>query len=131
MQTLPQIFGWLGDSIDILSIITTLFGVCTSLGLGALQVNAGLQFLNPNIPYNENVQILIIWTITLCATVSVVTGKITDQLLELNKYNCPPPIPLTTSHQYRRSFSSPKKAFLRLYVTLNTNQMLEVLYHGI
>ena len=37
-----QIFGWLGDSIDILSIITTIFGVCTSLGLGAIQVNAGI-----------------------------------------------------------------------------------------
>ena len=36
-----RIFGWIGDFIDILSIITTLFGVCTSLGLGVMQINAG------------------------------------------------------------------------------------------
>ena len=34
-----KIFGWLGDVIDILSVIATLFGVCTSLGLGTIQIN--------------------------------------------------------------------------------------------
>ena len=34
-----KIFGWLGDLIDILSVIATLFGVCTSLGLGTIQIN--------------------------------------------------------------------------------------------
>ena len=29
-----RIFGWMGDLIDLLSVLTTLFGVCTSLGLG-------------------------------------------------------------------------------------------------
>jgi choline-glycine betaine transporter len=39
-------YGWLGDLIDILSIITTIAGVCTSLGLGAKQINQGMQRLD-------------------------------------------------------------------------------------
>ena len=34
-----KIFGWLGDVIDILSVIATFIGVCTSLGLGTIQIN--------------------------------------------------------------------------------------------
>ena len=41
-----QIFGWIGDSIDLISILTTLFGVCTSLGLGTRQLNFGFHVLN-------------------------------------------------------------------------------------
>ena len=37
-----QIEGWRGDIVDILSIMCTLFGVCTSLGLGVRQLNRGL-----------------------------------------------------------------------------------------
>ena len=37
-----QIEGWRGDVVDILSIMCTLFGVCTSLGLGVRQLNRGL-----------------------------------------------------------------------------------------
>ena len=44
-----KIYSWPGDVIDILSVITTLFGVCTSLGLGVVQVNAGMNYINPNI----------------------------------------------------------------------------------
>ena len=36
-----KIFTWVGDIVDILSIFTTLFGVCTALGLGARQINQG------------------------------------------------------------------------------------------
>lgn len=37
--------GWLGKVIDILAVIATIFGVATSLGLGALQINGGLRYL--------------------------------------------------------------------------------------
>ena len=37
-----RIHGWPGHAIDIVATVATLFGVATSLGLGALQVNAGL-----------------------------------------------------------------------------------------
>ena len=55
-----NIFGWMGDLIDITSIMTTLFGVCTSLGLGTKQLNAGLALLNPNISPNDlTIQVLM------------------------------------------------------------------------
>jgi choline-glycine betaine transporter len=41
-----KVYGWIGDLIDILSILTTIFGVCTSLGLGAMQINSGLNRLS-------------------------------------------------------------------------------------
>ena len=44
-----RIFGWIGDLIDIASIMSTLFGVCTSLGLGARQLNAGFHVVNADI----------------------------------------------------------------------------------
>lgn len=69
-----KIFGWMGDFIDGLSIITTLFGVCTSLGLGVMQLNAGLHILNNDIPIEDYVRVLIIWCITLVATASTLSG---------------------------------------------------------
>ena len=64
--------GW-GHAIDILATVATLFGVATSLGLGASQVNAGLSHLF-GVPENHFVQILLIAAITLIATISVVVG---------------------------------------------------------
>ena len=40
-----RVKGPIGRSIDILAIFATLFGSATSLGLGALQINSGLDFL--------------------------------------------------------------------------------------
>lgn len=37
--------GLFGDLIDAISISTTTFGVCTSLGLGVSQLSSGLQFV--------------------------------------------------------------------------------------
>lgn len=36
--------GWLGKTVDVLSVFATAAGVATSLGLGILQLNAGLTF---------------------------------------------------------------------------------------
>ena len=70
-----QIFGWPGDLIDSISIIATLFGVCTSLGLGTIQINEGLHILNNDIPGDSvDIQVAIIWCITAVATASVLTG---------------------------------------------------------
>jgi choline-glycine betaine transporter len=38
--------GWRGDLVDVISIVCTLFGVCTSLGLGVRQLNMGLVRLD-------------------------------------------------------------------------------------
>src|SRR5215203_2211317 len=40
-----RVNGSIGRSIDILAIFATLFGSATWLGLGALQINSGLDFL--------------------------------------------------------------------------------------
>ena len=48
-----RIFGWMGDAIDIISIVTTLFGICTGLGFGTRQLNKGLSIVNPDIPGDD------------------------------------------------------------------------------
>lgn len=69
-----KIYGWIGDFIDILSVVCTMFGVCTSLGLGAIQLNAGFRRLNSDIEFSTINQIITIWGVTACATASVVSG---------------------------------------------------------
>ena len=69
-----RIYGNVGDVIDILSVVATMFGVCTSLGLGVMQLNAGLNRLNSGIDVSTTVQIITIRCITAIATASVVSG---------------------------------------------------------
>ena len=69
-----KIYGWMGDTIDIISVVCTMFGVCTSLGLGVMQLNAGVHRLNGSIEISTLNQIIIIWCVTACATVSVISG---------------------------------------------------------
>ena len=38
-------WGWMGDLLDVLTIVTIVAGLCTSLGLGARQIVGGLQRL--------------------------------------------------------------------------------------
>ncbi len=68
-----KIYGPIGNLIDILATIATLFGVATSLGLGVQQVNAGLSHLF-GIPQNVVVQSILIAGITAIAVWSVVRG---------------------------------------------------------
>ena len=80
-----RINGWLGDAIDVLAVLATLFGLATSLGLGVLQVSAGLNYVF-GIPDNIFIQVGIIFAITAVATASVVLGidKGVRVLSELN-----------------------------------------------
>jgi choline-glycine betaine transporter len=41
-----RIYGPIGDLTDVLSIIATIFGVCTSLGLGVENIHIGFKYLN-------------------------------------------------------------------------------------
>lgn len=50
--------GW-GKAIDILAVLSTIFGVATTLGLGALQINSGLSRLY-GVSYGITPQLLII-----------------------------------------------------------------------
>jgi choline/glycine/proline betaine transport protein len=67
------IYGPIGHGVDILATVGTLFGVATSLGLGAMQINTGVSQLT-DIPHNQTVQVAIVALITAVATISVVSG---------------------------------------------------------
>ncbi|MFW6059716.1 MAG: BCCT family transporter [Phycisphaeraceae bacterium] len=67
------IYGWVGHLIDILAVFGTLFGLATSLGLGATQINAGLAAVF-DMPQNWRWQVGIIAVITAVAVVSLMLG---------------------------------------------------------
>jgi len=68
-----RIYGPIGNIVDIFAVLGTLFGAATSLGLGAMQVNAGFGYIL-GIPEATFVQLILIAAITGMATVSVVLG---------------------------------------------------------
>ncbi|UOM36121.1 BCCT family transporter [Acuticoccus sp. I52.16.1] len=91
-----RVWGWTGHIIDIIAVFATLFGLATSLGIGAEQAVAGFNFLfgtgsvedgtrtvfgfefggGSGEAGNKGVtlKILFICAITAMATISVVTG---------------------------------------------------------
>jgi choline/glycine/proline betaine transport protein len=68
-----KIYGFWGNLIDVLSVLATLMGLATSLGLGVQQVNAGMNFLF-GMPIGTGMQVLLIAVITGFATLSVIAG---------------------------------------------------------
>jgi len=68
-----RVHGRAGDVIDVLALLATLFGLATSLGLGAKQVNAGLGHLF-GLPQGTVVQMILIACITAAAVASLVSG---------------------------------------------------------
>ena len=68
-----RIYGWPGHWVDIFAVVSTVFGVATSLGLGASQVNAGLNYLL-SVEVSQTNQVLIMVVITALASISVATG---------------------------------------------------------
>ncbi|GBD63578.1 BCCT family transporter [Tetragenococcus halophilus] len=80
-----KIYGWWGNIIDILSVLATMTGLATSLGLGVSQINAGLNHLF-DVTISPTVQIILIIVITVFATTSVVLGldKGVQKLSEIN-----------------------------------------------
>ena len=68
-----RIWGWQGDIIDIVAVLATLFGLTTSLGLGARQAASGLFYLF-DLPNNLLTQSLVIIFITAVVIFSVYRG---------------------------------------------------------
>ena len=68
-----RIHGPIGHGVDVLCTVGTLFGVATSLGLGAMQINTGLHQLL-GLPNATWMQVVLIASITAVATISVVSG---------------------------------------------------------
>lgn len=65
--------GAFGKVIDILAIFATVAGVATSLGLGTLQINSGLNYLF-GLPETTFVQIMIVVIVTVLFMISAITG---------------------------------------------------------
>ncbi|RCW68333.1 choline/glycine/proline betaine transport protein [Marinobacter nauticus] len=68
-----RIFGPWGWAVDVIAVLGTLFGVATSLGLGTLQLNSGLNYLF-GVPSAGWVQVLLITVIASIAATSVALG---------------------------------------------------------
>ena len=64
--------GW-GHAIDVVALAGTLFGVATSLGLGVLQISAGLESAGLAEP-SVGVQVALIGIITFFVLLSVLSG---------------------------------------------------------
>ena len=82
-----RVWGWPGHIIDILAVFATIFGLATSLGIGAQQAAAGFDFLLGT-GTEDNFLVILIIAITACAVVSVVAGldKGVKRLSELNMF---------------------------------------------
>ena len=78
-------FGPWGWAVDVIAVLGTLFGVATSLGLGTLQLNSGLNYLF-GVPSTGLVQAILIAVITGIAATSVALGldKGVRRLSQLN-----------------------------------------------
>ncbi|MBB3664035.1 MULTISPECIES: BCCT family transporter [Prauserella salsuginis group] len=76
---LEPIFGrrliesWVGHVIDVVAIVGTVFGVATSLGMGVLQIQAGLSYQGWFEP-SDTLLVVLVLGITALGTISVVTG---------------------------------------------------------
>ncbi|TVP13778.1 BCCT family transporter [Shewanella sp. KCT] len=66
-------WGWAGHIVDILAVLATLFGLATSLGLGAQQAASGIHHVF-GIEASLGLQMIVIVAVTLLAVVSVVRG---------------------------------------------------------
>jgi len=78
-QSLRPLFGDKVDTktgvlVDTIAVYATIFGVATSLGLGAIQISGGLSHLTPAIPNNTTTQLLIIFIVTVLFMLSAQTG---------------------------------------------------------
>ena len=81
-----RINGKLGDLIDIMALLATLFGIITTLGFGASQLGAGLHQLGWISENSFSLQIIVIAVVMSLATFSAISGvgKGVKILSELN-----------------------------------------------
>nr|WP_090238152.1 BCCT family transporter [Lentibacillus halodurans] len=66
--------GPLGIGIDTLAVFATVFGIATSLGLGATQITAGLSYTFEGIPNTLVTNLIVILVITVLFMLSATTG---------------------------------------------------------
>ncbi|WP_340082175.1 BCCT family transporter [Terribacillus sp. FSL K6-0262] len=69
-----RIYGPLGKVVDIIAVFATIFGVATSLGLGAIQISGGISYLFEGIEPTFTIELLIIVVVTVLFIGSALTG---------------------------------------------------------
>src|SRR5699024_1222826 len=69
-----RVKGWVGDVIDVLAVVGTLFGIATSLGLGVQQISSGMASMGVVDQADNVLLVTLIIIITFLATLSVVSG---------------------------------------------------------
>lgn len=80
----PRVYGVLGDVVDIAAILGTVFGVATTLGIGVVQINVGLEIIF-GVGKGLPAQVALIVVAVVMAGISAVSGvargiKILSQL---------------------------------------------------
>ncbi|QEM82778.1 choline BCCT transporter BetT [Halomonas binhaiensis] len=80
-----RIYGPIGNAVDITAVISTVFGIATSLGIGVMQLNYGLTFLF-GVPESLSTQVVLIVLVVILATISVVTG-VEKGIRRLSEFN--------------------------------------------
>ncbi|GAE94278.1 glycine betaine transporter OpuD [Gracilibacillus boraciitolerans JCM 21714] len=78
-STLKPLFGdrmngGYGTLINVIAVFATVFGVATSLGLGAQQIGSGIEFVSGTISNTISLQLIIIAVVTVLYMISALTG---------------------------------------------------------
>lgn len=68
-----RIYGPIGDAVDIAAVLGTVFGIATSLGIGIIQLNYGLDYMF-GIPESVFTQAALAVAIVVFAALSAATG---------------------------------------------------------
>ena len=124
--TLKPIFGkkmvgpW-GILVDVLAVFATAFGVATSLGFGAVQINAGLNYLF-DVKINIFSQFVIIAVVTVLFVASAWSG-LSKGIKYLSNTNLGACISPSRIYRYSRSdiahFQYVHRFVWRLFVTIS------------
>lgn len=69
-----KVDGMIGVMINVIAIFATVFGVATSLGLGAIQIGGGFSYLIDGIDNQFSTQLIIIIAVTILFMISAQTG---------------------------------------------------------
>ncbi|MBB3185182.1 choline/glycine/proline betaine transport protein [Halomonas fontilapidosi] len=80
-----RIHGPIGNAVDITAVISTVFGIATSLGIGVMQLNYGLTYMF-DVPESLSVQVVLIALVVVLATISVVSG-VEKGIRRLSEFN--------------------------------------------
>ena len=68
-----KIWGWRGHVIDMFAVVSTIFGLACTIGIGATQATGGLSYIF-NVEATKSLQIILIFTITIIAIFSILRG---------------------------------------------------------